>query len=93
MPKQYVHLWDTKQLTPMSTALKAYNAFIDDDTLTGQTVILALDDLVFEHKPDYARVNVHWMFDQHRAWEEVTLQGLPRPLGQNTLATWDHNIA
>ena len=83
MPEQYRHLWDPAQMTPVSTALKAYDTFLGDDSMTGQTVELALDNLHFQEKPAYTNENARWMFREQKLWEQACEPLLPRPVGQN----------
>ena len=87
MPAQFRHLWDPKQLTPMSTATKAYDAILEDDSMTGQTIELTLDDLVFKQRPEYSTDNIHWMFNSMDNWEQVSEPLLPRALGKNVKKT------
>lgn len=71
------------QTTPMSTALKAFDTALGDDKLTGQTMELALNDVVFKQQPEYSRANTRWMFEQTELWERVCQPILPRKVGEN----------
>ncbi|KAH8893430.1 hypothetical protein GQ53DRAFT_793584 [Thozetella sp. PMI_491] len=57
MPVHVRHLFPRELLTPMSTALRTVDAFLDDDSMTGQTVEFCLDELYFRKQPDYAMQN------------------------------------
>lgn len=83
MPEHVRDAWDKTQLTPMTTAMRAYDTFLDNKSMTGQTVELALDDLVFKQPPEYSTANVRWMFEQTELWEKAVGGLLPRPPGQN----------
>ena len=83
MPEQLRAEWDEAQLTPMATALKAYDTFLDDESMIGQTVELTLEELVFKQRPEYSNANVSWMFSQTELWEKVSEPLLPRPPGRN----------
>jgi 15-hydroxyprostaglandin dehydrogenase (NAD) len=50
-----------EHVTPMSTIMKAYDAFLDDDNMTGQTVECTLDELHFRQKPEYSNASQRWM--------------------------------
>jgi hypothetical protein len=54
--------------------------------LTGQTLELTLDDVVFKQQPEYSKPNTKWMFGMMGMWEEVCEPLLPRKPGENALA-------
>ncbi|KAK5118875.1 hypothetical protein LTR62_000085 [Meristemomyces frigidus] len=83
MPADIRPLWDRGQLTPMNTAIKALDAIMTNKQLTGQTIELALDELVFSKAPPYSTANTKWMCEQHELWEQVSQPLLPKPAGQN----------
>ncbi|KAL9080726.1 MAG: hypothetical protein Q9159_007542 [Coniocarpon cinnabarinum] len=85
MPAEARHLWDPQQLTPMSTAMKAYDAILDSDKINGQTIELSLDDIIFKQQPEYSSDNVRWMFDETQMghWETATAAWMPRAPGRN----------
>ena len=74
---------DPKQTTPMSTALKAFDAVLGDDSVTGQIMELALDDVVFKQQPEYSRENTKWMCEKMDMWEKVCEELMPRKPGEN----------
>lgn len=69
------HIRDTfpeEHVTPMSTVMKAIDTFIDDDTMTGQTVELSLDQLYFRKQPEWANKSQKWLGEESAAfWEEA----------------------
>ena len=86
MPKHVGEKYkDPRNLTPMSTVLKAFDAILGSMELTGQTLELTLDDVVFKQQPEYSRPNTKWMFGMMGMWEEVCEPLLPRKPGENAL--------
>lgn len=83
MPEEAVSFWDASQRTPMSTVLKAIDALMADPKMTGQTMMLELDEVVFIQQPEYARPNTKGMVENHAGWETVADRLLPRPPLQN----------
>ena len=87
MPKHIAQKYDDPpNMTPMSTVLKAFDAILNDKNLTGQTMELSLDEVVFKQQPDYSRPNTKWMFEKMDMWEEVCEPLLPRKPGGNAVA-------
>lgn len=72
-----------EQTTPMSTALKAFDAVLASDKLTGQTMELALDEVVFKQQAEHETANGRWMLEQQFLWEKVMAGNMPREPGQN----------
>lgn len=65
-----------EHVTPMATIMKAYDAFLDDDTMTGQTVEATLEQLHFRQMPEYSNESQRWMGQGsdgfwERAYEKV----------------------
>ena len=84
MPREFVEDFHVpEQTTPMSTAYKAFDAILGSEQLTGQTMELALDEVVFSQQADYQTANGRWMFEQQLLWEKVCAPLLPREPGQN----------
>jgi 15-hydroxyprostaglandin dehydrogenase (NAD) len=84
MPKHVAEKFkDPRNWTPMSTVLKAFDAVLHDKDLTGQTMELALGDVVFKQQPQYSTSNIEWMFGMTDMWEEVCEPLLPRKPGEN----------
>ena len=67
----------------MSTAIKAIDAIMKDKKMTGQTIELSLDEIVFSKTQSYSTPNTKWMCEQHELWEMVSQPILPKPAGQN----------
>ena len=56
----------------MSTIMKVYDTFLDDDTMRGQTVIGSLDNLHFMEMPPYPDDSMRWMKEESNAyWEQA----------------------
>ena len=60
----------------MSTIMKAYDAFLDDDDMTAQTVECSLDQLYFRQMPEWSNASQKWMGEGsdgfwERAYEKV----------------------
>lgn len=72
-----------EQTTPMATAFKAFDAVLANDRLTGQTMELALDEVIFTQEAEHETANGKWMCGQQLLWERVCAPMLPRPPGQN----------
>ncbi|KAK4504914.1 hypothetical protein PRZ48_002877 [Zasmidium cellare] len=87
MPAEVLSKWDRSGLTPMDRALKAFDMILGDAKLTGQTIELSRDGLVFK-KPEYVMENTRWMCEQHELWEQVAEPLLPRAPGSN--AVWEY---
>ena len=72
-----------EQTTPMSTAFKAFDAILGSGKLTGQTMELALDEVVFKQQAEHETANGKWMLDQQFLWEKVCAPNMPRAPGEN----------
>lgn len=67
-----------EHITPMSTALKAIDAFLDDDNMTGETVELSLGDLFFRKQPQWANESQRWLNgDSNEFWDEAYRDNMP----------------
>ena len=59
-------------ITPMSTIMRAYDTFLEDRSMTGQTVEASLDQLFFRQPVEYPNESQRWMLeDAGTFWEEV----------------------
>lgn len=67
----------------MSTAFKAFDAILGSEKLTGQTMELALDEVVFKQQAEHETANGKWMLEQQDLWEEVCGAMMPRRPGEN----------
>ena len=45
----------------MSTVIKAFDTFLDNDKMTGETVELSLDQLYFRKQVDYPNESQRWI--------------------------------
>jgi len=63
-PPHILPLWPKEHITPMSTVLKAFDAFIGDDAMTGETVELSLDELHFRKQPEWANASQRWIGEE-----------------------------
>ncbi|KAF2121853.1 hypothetical protein BDV96DRAFT_459886, partial [Lophiotrema nucula] len=71
-PPQILAVWPKEHITPLSTATKAIDAFLEDDTLTGQSVELSLDKLYFRKMADWANESQRWIGeDSLSLWAEA----------------------
>jgi len=71
-PKEMLDQFPKEHITPMSTVIKAYDTFLGDNTLSGQTVELSLDQLHFRTKPDYPNESQRWLAESSASfWEEA----------------------
>lgn len=67
-PAGLVDAMPKEHLTPMSTILKAYDAFLDDDKMSGETVECSGDQLYFRKKPEYANDSQRWLIEDPDAF-------------------------
>ena len=52
--------------------MKALDKLLDNDTMTGQTVELSLDQLYVRTKPDWANASQKWLGEDSAAlWDEA----------------------
>ncbi|KAJ5385552.1 hypothetical protein N7517_003463 [Penicillium concentricum] len=71
-PKDMLERFPKEHITPMSTVLRAYDTFINDGTLHGQTVEISLDHLYFRNKPEYPNESERWLLEDFSSfWEEA----------------------
>lgn len=71
-PKEMLDRFPKEHITPMSTVIKAYDTFLGNDALYGQTVELSLDQLYFRTKPDYPNESQRWLGEDSASfWEEA----------------------
>ena len=56
----------------MSTVLKAFDTFLGDSKMTGQTVELSQDQMFFRKQPEWASESQRWLGEESKAfWEEA----------------------
>jgi len=60
-PPEILKVWPKEHITPLSTAIKAIDAFLDDDTMTGQTVELSQENIYFREMVDWVNESQKWI--------------------------------
>lgn len=71
-PEGMLDRFPKEHITPMSTVIKAYDTFLEDDRLCGQIVELSLDKLYFRTQPDYPNESQRWLGEESASfWEEA----------------------
>lgn len=60
-PPGILEVWPKEHITPLSTAIKAIDAFLNDDTLTGQAVELSQENIYFRDHVDWANESQKWI--------------------------------
>ena len=71
-PPHVRDIFPKEHITPMSTVLKAFDIFIEDSSITGQTVELSLDQLYFRKQPEWANESQRWIGEESKSfWEEA----------------------
>lgn len=70
-PPAILKVWPKEHITPLSTANKAIDAFLADDTLTGQAVELTQDDIFFRQPVDYPNESQRWIgTESYKLWDQ-----------------------
>ncbi|KAA8912027.1 hypothetical protein FN846DRAFT_897566 [Sphaerosporella brunnea] len=59
-PPGLIDAWPKEHITPMSTVLKAFNMFVDNDEMTGETGECSLDTVYLRKQPEYANESQRW---------------------------------
>ena len=79
-PKAVLEVFPKEHLTPMSTALRAYDTFLADDSMTGQTVEVSLDQLYFRKQVEWANESQRWLGEEAPKvlWEKAYKTPPPR---------------
>jgi 15-hydroxyprostaglandin dehydrogenase (NAD) len=71
-PPGLLEIWPKEHITPLSTAIKAIDAFLGDDGMTGQVVELSQDSIYFRQKVNWANESQKWMGEHSgELWEKV----------------------
>lgn len=79
-PPHVLHLFPKEHITPMSTVLKAFDTFLDDDNMTGQTVELSLENpgMYFRTQPEWANASQRWLGEESKSfWDEAYRTAAP----------------
>ncbi|KAF2033314.1 NAD(P)-binding protein [Setomelanomma holmii] len=76
-PPEVLKRWPKEHITPLSTVNKAIDAFLADDTLTGQAVELSQGDIFFRQQVDWPNESQKWVGTQsHTIWDEGYAVGM-----------------
>jgi 15-hydroxyprostaglandin dehydrogenase (NAD) len=79
-PPNIRDIFPKEHITPMETVIKAFDTFLDDDKMTGQTVELSLDELHFRKQVDYPNESQRWIGTQSAAlWDQAYEKPPVRP--------------
>ncbi|KAF1950330.1 NAD(P)-binding protein [Byssothecium circinans] len=69
-PPQILKVWPKEHITPLSTAIKAIDAFLADDSMTGETVELSQENIYFRKCVDYPNESQRWIGEEsHIIWD------------------------
>lgn len=63
-PPEVAKRWPKEHITPLSTVNKAIDAFLADDTLTGQAVELSQENIYFRQPVDYPNDSQRWIGEE-----------------------------
>lgn len=70
-PPEILALWPKEHITPLSTAIKAIDAFIEDDATTGKVVELSQENIYFREMVEYPNESQRWMWTESlEIWEK-----------------------
>ncbi|KAF2176410.1 15-hydroxyprostaglandin dehydrogenase [Zopfia rhizophila CBS 207.26] len=83
-PPHVLELWPKEHITPLSTVTKAIDAFLGDETMTGQTVELSLDKLYFRQMPEWANDSQRWIGTESLDFWEKAYAKVPEKEGYKT---------
>ncbi|CAO2656120.1 Nn.00g049230.m01.CDS01 [Neocucurbitaria sp. VM-36] len=80
-PPEILKLWPKEHITPLSTVNKAIDAFLADDTLTGQAVELSQENIYFRQQVDWPNESQKWVgLKSNEIWD-VGYQAPPKREG------------
>ncbi|OQV03520.1 hypothetical protein CLAIMM_08556 [Cladophialophora immunda] len=60
-PPAILSIFPKERMTPMSTAMKAYESFLNDDSLTGQVAELSGASVYYRQQVDYPDETMRWL--------------------------------
>lgn len=66
-PPELHAIFPKEQITPMATALKAYEMILDDDSMTGQVLELSIERVILRKPTEYATENQRWLIEDAMA--------------------------
>ncbi|KAF2800800.1 NAD(P)-binding protein, partial [Melanomma pulvis-pyrius CBS 109.77] len=71
-PPEILKVWPKEHITPLSTAIKAIDAFLGDDTMTGQAVELSQENIYFREMVEWANESQKWIgLESLGIWEKA----------------------
>ena len=83
-PPQILKLWPQEHITPMETALKAIDAFLHNDRMTGETVELSQENIYFRKPVDYANESQRWIGEESGSIWDLGYQTVPQKVGYSS---------
>jgi 15-hydroxyprostaglandin dehydrogenase (NAD) len=76
-PPEVAKLWPKEHITPLSTVNKAMDAFLVDDSLTGQAVELSQENIYFRDPVGYPNESQRWIAENsHELWDDGYAVGM-----------------
>ena len=76
-PPGLIDIFPKEHVTPISTVIKAFDTFLEYDSLSGETVELSQGDLFFRKKPDYPNESQRWLGEDSKSFWEEAYQTIP----------------
>ncbi|KAF2660703.1 NAD(P)-binding protein [Lophiostoma macrostomum CBS 122681] len=71
-PPGLLEIWPKEHITPLSTAIKAIDACLGDDTMTGQAVELSQENIYFRKMVDYPNESQRWIGEESLSlWDKA----------------------
>ncbi|KAF8244232.1 NAD(P)-binding protein [Wilcoxina mikolae CBS 423.85] len=71
-PPGLIEAWPKEHITPMSTVIKCFNMFIEDDEMTGQTGECSQGTVYLRKQPEYANESQRWGREEGgKVWASV----------------------
>jgi 15-hydroxyprostaglandin dehydrogenase (NAD) len=80
-PPEVAKRWPKEHVTPLSTVHNAIDAFLADDTLTGQAVELSQENIYFRQPVDYPNESQRWIGEESNKIWDVGYQEPPKRAG------------
>jgi 15-hydroxyprostaglandin dehydrogenase (NAD) len=74
-PASVLDIFPKEHITPMSTVMRAFDRFLQDDRMTGQTMELSLDNHYLRVQPEWANESQRWLGEDSKAfWDAAYSQ-------------------
>jgi len=80
-PPQILEVWPKEHITPLSTAIKAIDAFLGDETMSGQTVELSQKQIYFRQCVDWANDSQKWVGEESQSIWDAAYSKVPEKKG------------